>query len=144
MAQLRRFSLHLELLKTRTVLISFSTPELAKQWIKETQAAFQFLLDPRRDAYRAFGLEYSLTRAWSPKVWLEYARLITSGRRWRGIQGDSGQMGGDFIVDCDGIIRLAYRSHDPTDRPPITLLLERLAEINNIRLDEIHPLTLNK
>jgi peroxiredoxin len=135
-AQLRPYSAELESLKTRTALISFSTSELAKQWVTETEASFQFLLDPGRDAYQAYSLEHSLGRAWSPKVWLEYARLIISGRKWRGIQGDSGQMGGDFIVDRNGILRLAYRSHDPTDRPPVHFLLEQLSEINNLHIGE--------
>jgi len=46
---------------------------------------------------------------------------------WRGIQGDSGQLGGDFIVDANGVIQLAYRSYDPTDRPPMSELLNVLA-----------------
>ena len=36
------------------------------------------------------------------------------------------QLGGDFIVDRDGILRLAYRSRDPADRPEVTLLLETI------------------
>lgn len=128
---MRSVSEQIEGLKTRPVLISFSTSKLADQWSRETESDFQFLLDPDREAYRAYGLEHSLSRAWSPKVWLEYARLMIHGRRWRGIQGDSGQMGGDFIVDRNGILRLAYRSHDPTDRPPASFLLEKLAEIDN-------------
>jgi hypothetical protein len=39
-------------------------------------------------------------------------------------------MGGDFIVDYNGILRLAYRSHDPTDRPAASSLLSQLEEIN--------------
>jgi hypothetical protein len=34
-------------------------------------------------------------------------------------------------VDAEGLIRLAYRSHDPTDRPPVTdplALLRQLKE----------------
>lgn len=135
MAQLRSSHAQLESLNTRLVLISFSTPDQASRWLRETEAGFKFLLDPHRAAYRAYGLQHSLFRAWSLKVWLEYARLLANGRRWRGIQGDSGQMGGDFIVDSHGIIRLAYRSHDPTDRPQVTFLLERLEEINNSQLE---------
>jgi len=78
---------------------------------------FEILLDPERVAYQAYGLDRSLIRSWGPKVWYKYAQLLLSGRNWRGIQGDSTQLGGDFIVDRDGIIQLAYRSHDPTDRP---------------------------
>ncbi len=44
----------------------------------------------------------------------------------RGIQGDSGQLGGDIIVDSNGRIRFVYRSHDPTDRPDIEALMTAL------------------
>jgi len=30
-------------------------------------------------------------------------------------------------VDTDGVIRLAYRSHDPADRPPLNQLLTVLS-----------------
>jgi hypothetical protein len=53
-------------------------------------------------------------------------QLILKGRKWRGIQDDSGQFGGDVIVDSSGYIRLIHRSHDPTDRPDIQSLLAAL------------------
>ncbi len=48
-----------------------------------------------------------------------YARALWKGELWRGIRGDSGQLGGDFIIDTDGFVRLAYPSRNPTDRPPV-------------------------
>ncbi len=68
-----------------------------------------------------------MARAWGLKVWWRYAQLLLAGRKWRGVQGDSGQLGGDFIVDTAGIIRLAYRSHDPTARPSTNQLLAVLS-----------------
>lgn len=60
-------------------------------------------------------------------MWWRYAQLMLRGYKWRGIQGDSGQLGGDFIVDTRGVILLAYRSHDPAERPPVSQLLAVLA-----------------
>ena len=114
-------------MQTRVVVVSFGSIVGAHAWLEETGAPFTFLLDPDRAAYRANGLEYSVARAWGLKVWERYAELMLAGRKWRGIQGDSGQLGGDFIVDTDGVIRWAYRSHDPTDRPSIRQLLTRLS-----------------
>ncbi len=85
---------------------------------------FDLWLDPERAAYRAFGVERSLVRAWGPKTIQAYIRLMAHGQRWRGIQGDSGQLGGDFVLDAGGIVRFAYRSHDPTDRPTVEALLD--------------------
>lgn len=112
MTQLRQYSAELQALKTQVVVISFGSTFGAQAWLDETDARFTLLLDPSRVAYAVYGLEYSLARSWSPKVWLEYARLMLSGRKWRGIQGDSGQLGGDFIVDSNGVIRFAHRSLD--------------------------------
>lgn len=126
MAQLRQHVPEFESLNTRIVVISFSRPDQARIWLDETGALLTLLLDPERKAYRAYGLEYSLVRSWSPKVLLEYARLMLSGRKWHGIQGDSGQLGGDVIVDLKDRIRLIHRSHDPTDRPEIHALLDAL------------------
>jgi peroxiredoxin len=110
-------------------VISFGTPALAQNWIEQTRSSFQFLIDPEKKAYRAYGLESSLLRSWSPKIWFAYTRLMLQGWKWRGIQGDSRQLGGDFIVDQQGIIRMAYRSHDPTERPKIEEIIQVLDEI---------------
>ena len=131
MAQLRQFQAEIEAHNTQVVIISFGSITLAQKWIEETIATFQFLIDPDMKSYQAFGLEYSLGRSWSPKIWFEYARLMARGRKWRGIQGESGQLGGDFIVDRSGIIRMAYRSHDPADRPTVSYILEKLEDINS-------------
>lgn len=112
------------------VLISFGTTQMAQAWIAETQTDFQFLLDPEMKSYQAYELDRSLLRSWSPKIWFEYARLMIRGRKWRGIQGDSGQLGGDFIIDRSGIIRLAYRSFDPADRPKVSDILKLLDDTN--------------
>ena len=137
MAQLCQYSSELKTLQVQVVVISFGSTFGAQAWLDETRwiepaeinARFTLLLDPSRAAYTAYGLEHSLARSWRPKVWLEYARLMLSGRKWRGIQGDSGQLGGDFIVDSNGVIRFAYRSDDPTDRPSMSQLLATLEGI---------------
>jgi alkyl hydroperoxide reductase subunit AhpC len=126
-AQLRQHEAELEALQTRVVVVSFGSTAGAQAWLLETGAPFMFLLDPDRAAYRAYGLEHSFARAWGLNAWRRYAQLLLAGRKWRGIQGDSGQLGGDFIVDAAGIIRLAYPSHDPADRPLLSRLITVLS-----------------
>lgn len=135
--QLRPHQSELEARNTEVAIISFGTPALAQKWIEETQTSFQFFIDPEKKAYQAYGLESSLIRSWRPRTWLAYARLMTQGWRWRGIQGDSGQLGGDFIVDRQGIIRLAHRSQDPTDRPALSTILKTLDEINSAQSETL-------
>ena len=130
MAQLCRQAERIRTLGARVVLVSFGTPPLASQWLRETVAPFSLWLVPERRAYRAYGVERSLFRSWGPRTILTYARLMMAGRRWRGIQGDSRQLGGDFIVDRRGVLRFAHRSHDPADRPDIDTLIGRLSDLS--------------
>ena len=108
----------------RAVVITFGAAPLARAWLEQTGAPFTILLDPSRVAYRAYAVDSSLVRSWGPKTIWAYAQLLLRGRRWRGIQGDSGQLGGDFVVDPNGVLRFAYRSRDPSDRPSVQSLLE--------------------
>ena len=126
MAQLCQRAAEFQAANTQIILVSFGAAYQARAWQAETENCFTLLLDPDRAAYRAYDLEHSLARAWQPKVWVKYARLMLSGKKWRGIQGDSAQLGGDFVVDPNGVIRFAHRSHDPTDRPSAAQLLKAL------------------
>ena len=133
MAQLRLHKAELQFLNTNIYVISFGAAPLARRWLEETEIPFTLLLDPQRAAYQAYGLERSLLRSWGAKTFWRYAQLLVLGHRWRGIQGDSGQLGGDFVVDTQGTIRLAYPSRDPTDRPAIEQLLAVLQSIDQQR-----------
>jgi len=111
------------------LIITFGSAGLARDWLAETCSSFHLLLDPSREAYGLYGLERSLWRSWNLKTIWHYAQLLVAGRQWRGIQGDSAQLGGDFIVDSGGSVRLAYRSHDPTDRPSLEKLFSIFDQI---------------
>ena len=113
----------------QVLLLTFANEVQARNWRAETGVDFPLLLDADRKAYKAYGLDSSLLRSWQPKVWVHYARLMLGGRAWRGIQGDSGQLGGDFVVDRHGIVRMVYRSQDPTDRPSVASLLAEVERV---------------
>ena len=130
MAQLRLHLPDIEALQAHVVLIAFGEPSQARAWIRETEAPFAFMLDPQRRAYQLYGLETSMIRSWQPKVWARYAQLMLHGREWKGIQGDSAQLAGDFIVAPSGRLVFVRRSHDPTDRPATETLLEVLRGIS--------------
>ena len=130
MAQLCQHTDELQQLGTEVLLVSFSSLGYARRWIEETCAPFRLLLDRERQVYRTYGLGSSLLKSWGLKNVWSYVKLMRAGRKWRGIQGNSAQMGGDFIVDAEGIVRLAYRSEDPTDRPPVERLMSILRRIS--------------
>lgn len=129
MAQLCQHLEELERLNTQVLLVSFSSREHAHVWITEVCPTFTLLIDRERASYHTYGLDSSILRSWSLKTVWSYVKLLRAGRKWQGIQGNSTQLGGDFVVDAEGIVRLAYRSHDPTDRPPVPDLLAVLRQI---------------
>jgi alkyl hydroperoxide reductase subunit AhpC len=116
-------------LNTTVLVISFDDSFFAQQWLAETDECFQLLVDPEREVYQAYGLQKSLWHSWNVKTVVRYVQLMRDGQPWRGIQGDSTQLGGDFLIDAQGVLRLAYRSQDPTDRPSITTLLDTLRQL---------------
>jgi len=128
-AQLCQYSDELEALNTDVLLVTFSSAGYARKWLQETCAPFVLLLDRERTTYRTYGLQRSLARSWNLRTIRRYVELLRSGRQWKGIQGDSAQLGGDFIIDSDGYVRMAYRSHDPTDRPDANILMQVLREL---------------
>ena len=136
MAQLRPYYDQLKALNTDVVVVSFETGYWLQVWLAETESPFQLLLDPERMAYRAFGLEQSLIHSWGLKNLWYYAWARLKGRHTHHTGGDTTQLGGDFIVDTTGIIRLAYRSHDPTDRPAVDSLLAAITQLQDHRRDQ--------
>lgn len=136
MAQLRQYTGEFKQSNTQALIISFGSDYWARLWLQETGSPFPLLLDPQRSVYRAYDLERSLLRSWNLRTIGFYARALLSRSAWRGIQGDSSQLGGDFVVDADGLIRLAYRSHDPTDRPSVRELLSVLRQLKTKNLGQ--------
>ena len=129
MAQLCQHQDELDQLNVEVLLVSFSSTGYARTWIEQVCSVFHLLLDRERDVYRLYGLKSSILRSWSLKTVRGYIRLMRAGRKWAGIQGDSAQLGGDFVIDNQGVLRLAHRSQDPTDRPPVETLLDTLRQL---------------
>lgn len=95
--------------------------------MKETCNSFDVLLDHDRAVYKAYGLERSRLRSYHPRVvWIYIKRWFQRGEFFDSHGDDTSQLGGDFIVDSHGILRLVYPSHDPADRPSVEQLLKVL------------------
>jgi len=98
--------------------------------MKETCNSFDVLLDRDRTVYKAYRLERSRLRSWHPRVvWIYIKRWFQRGVFFDSHGDDTSQLGGDFIVDKTGVLRLVYPSHDPVDRPPVEGLLKILQEL---------------
>jgi len=99
--------------------------------MNEVCGTFTVLLDRDRMAYQAYQLERSRLRAYHPRVvWMYIKRWFQHGTFYDSHGDDTSQLGGDFIVDRNGILRLVHPSHDPTDRPSVE---ELLAIIENMK-----------
>jgi peroxiredoxin len=116
---------------TRVLIISFGTLPALQEWMKETCVSFEVLLDRERAVYDAYELERSYLRSRNLKTRWYYFKAWLSGKKAHDSHGDdTSQLGGDFIVDKKGVLRLVYPSHDPTDRPPVDDLLDTLRAIH--------------
>jgi hypothetical protein len=110
------------------VLISFGQQEEAGEWLEEVCSAFQMLLDPERKIYYYYKLKHSWTGSWNLKTLSYYIRALLGGVEWRGITGDSAQLGGDFIIGRDGTFLLKHPSQEAIDRPKVSDILDILRE----------------
>ena len=93
------------------VAVGLGSPTRTREFRQEFQVPFPILSDPRRVAYRAYGLlrlnlrrEATITSA----VRMVRASIRHGGRREP--EQDMLQLGGVFVVGTNGIIQYAFRS----------------------------------
>jgi alkyl hydroperoxide reductase subunit AhpC len=122
LAQLRRHADEFAKRHTNVVTITFGPASRMQAWLRETQSPFVLLLDRQRVAYR----DYSVRRSLSSLSIAAVRRgrdLAKRGQPVTYLQGDPLQLGGTFVVEHSGIVRLAHRSASPVDYPPVEELL---------------------
>lgn len=110
------------------VFVVHDDPELIRRtMLRGLDVEFPVLVDEERRAYNAWGMQRAspLTIWADPRVWLRYGRVALSGERPTRLGRDTLQLGGDFVVDGDGVIRYA-RPQRTDDRPPVAVLLKEL------------------
>lgn len=129
MAQVVPLYEEINALGVNVVAVSFGIEYWARVWLQETNAPFPVLLDPDKAAYAAYGLESSFWRSWSPRTLLYYAKAVLRGQELHGNRGDTEQLGGNFIVDANGVVRFAYASRAPTDRPTMDRLMAEMRKL---------------
>jgi peroxiredoxin len=108
------------------LVVSQAKPETLARYVERQKWHVPIVADTEREGYAAFGLERTgwLT-FFRPKVLRGYLRGMTRGYGVKkpNSEEDLLQLGGDFILNRQREIVFAYRSADPTDRPPIAGLL---------------------
>jgi peroxiredoxin len=119
-------------LDTHVYIISFSTLPALQQWMNDVCGTFTVLLDHDRVVYKAYQLERSRWRSWHPRVvWVYIKRWFQQGEFYDSHGDDTSQLGGDFIVDKNGILRFIHPGHDPSDRPSVDELVKALKQIDH-------------
>ena len=107
---------------TDVVLITFTEPANIPAYAEQRRLELPILVDPSRTAYRAFGLgRGSIARIYGRKAARRYVEII----RADGLRGlarpteDTLQLGGDFVVDGDGVLVYGFWGAGPDDRPSV-------------------------
>lgn len=111
---------------TDVVLITFTDPTNLPAYRREHQLEIQLLVDPDRSTYHSFGLRRgTVWRVWGIRAARKYVELL----RQDGLRGlarpteDTLQLGGDFIIDPDGVLIYGFWGDGPDDRPPVDALI---------------------
>lgn len=130
MAQLQENQSHLEAVPVKVIVISFGCREGALRWLQETGCPYSMLLDPNRKLYHAFGLGKSVEKVWNVDVLNYYAEQKVANRplpkQFENIIDDPHQLGGDFVLDPNGIVIFFHPCQSSTDRPSLSELLSAL------------------
>lgn len=91
---------------------------------------FPILRDPRREAYRAFGLgRQGSGGVTNLRTLAFYTRQALRGRLPRLHASDFGQLGGDVLLDASGAAAWIYPSREPADRPTVDEIIEALKRV---------------
>ena len=112
-------------LDVAVLVVTFDPLAAAEAYVKATSLEWPLLVDESRSLYEQYGMgAASLGKLLGPSVWWAGIKLLLKGRRLAKPGRDLRQLGGDVLIDPNGIIRLCHLSSGPTDRPSVEGILE--------------------
>ena len=125
MSQLRHIRKELDKQNIVVKVITFDGDALAAAYVENTKFGWPLIQDTELKLYSAYGMKRgSWWDIYHPvSVW-RYLRLIFTGKGPGKPGRDWKQLGGDVLIDPDGIIRLHHVSSDPHDRPSVEEILK--------------------
>ncbi|MBI2835817.1 MAG: AhpC/TSA family protein [Acidobacteria bacterium] len=116
-------------LGTRIAVVTFETTPFVRAYLAETKVTWPILIDHDRTLYRSYGMHRGhLWNIWGPRTWWAYVKELAHGRLPRYSRADTRQLGGDVLVDPEGIVRLHYVGTGPADRPSVAQILQARRE----------------
>ncbi len=125
MSQLRQQEEELQALGIDVAVVTFQSSPIAENYVRETKLDWPILIDETLKLYSAYGMERGrVWDVWGPATMGVYFKLMFKGRMPHKPAGDVHQLGGDILIDPQGIVRLHHIGTGPADRPTIESLLE--------------------
>jgi len=111
------------------ILVAFHDPELLMaKMMHDLDLPYTLLLDPEMAAYRRWGLgQAGLGSLLRPGLYWAGLKVALSRQPSMGKSPDPGQLGGDFVVDREGRLRLVNRMKSFHDRAAMPRLVDALA-----------------
>jgi len=119
----------LERLGARVFAVSFEPPEEVRSFLHYEQQPFPILADVERRGYAAFGFaalkgwrQYKVANLSTIRVYA--TGILFHGHMWRFRRHQMAQLGGNVVIDGNGIVTYLHASSDPSDRPRPEVLVE--------------------
>ncbi len=125
MLQLQHAREDLAQLSIRPLIVTFEPEDAAREYVGETGLPWPLLVDRDRRLYRAYQMHrVRLRHLWGVATMRAYWREARNGRFPRLPRADTGQQGGNVLVDSAGIVRFHHAGRGPADRPLVETLLK--------------------
>ncbi len=107
--------------------IGQGTPRDARRFREQFSLPFPVLSDADRSAFAAYGLmDGTIEQVYSPTPGLRLARAMLRGHLPHRTVGSVRQLPGTFVIDRNGIIRMAHPGLHAADVPKIPTLLPQI------------------
>lgn len=121
-------------LSIEIAVVTFDANFMARAYVDQTKLPWPLLIDSERKLYRAYGMERADWWAiYGPASIWNYMKLVFGrGRRIQKPGRDYRQLGGDVLIDPDGIVRFHYVSESPHDRPEPETILNVVADVSGV------------
>ena len=111
----------------RILVVTFENNFMAQVYVNDTNLQWPILVDESRELYK--GYDMLRGRWWDiygPASWWIYAKLLFKGRKMAASDSDVNQLGGDVLIDPEGIVRIHHVGSGPADRPSVASIIERV------------------
>jgi len=114
----------LEKLGARIYIVTFDSEEVAKAYVERNELQWPLLIDEGRVMYSEYGIgKASWWTILNPLTLWKYVVLTIKGVKPQKMGSDVKQLGGDVLIDPEGVVRMQHVSEGPHDRPNVDSIL---------------------